>query len=163
MIDEIEAELQHRIDHENEGERVGGRVMLSVAYVQNCRPLKKDGYNPSPTTKKLTRILKEGAEYGIHVLIYSLTYQGITDILETSVLNKFENRIALDSGKSMSIITEQTGTKIAEKGSALLQILQPPEKFMTYNPDLIRVYSQFNVTEKTADTDFIVELLKLRI
>jgi len=159
----MDAELQHRIDRENEGERVGGRVMLSVAYVQNCRLLKKEGYNPSPATKKLTRILKEGAEYGIHVLLYSLTYQGITDILDTSALNEFENRIALDSGKSMSIITEQTGTKIAEKGSALLQILQPPEKFMTYNPDLIRVYSQFTVAEKTADADFIVELLRIGV
>jgi len=161
VIDEIEAELQHRIDKENEGEKVSGRIVLSVAYMQNCRALKKDGYNPSPVTKKLSRILKEGAEYGIHVLLYSLTYQGVTDILDTSVLNEFENRIALDSGKSMSIITEQTGTKITEEGTALLQILQPPKDFMTYNPDLIRVYSQFDIDEKNADTDFITELLKI--
>ena len=158
VIDDIEAELQHRIHKENEGERVGGRVMLSVAYMQNCRALKKDGYNVSPATKKLHRIIKEGAEYGIHVLLYSLTYQGVTDILDTGVLNEFENRIALDGGKSMSIITELTGTKISEKGSALLQA---PDEFTTYNPDLIRVYSQFNVDEKTADVDFIVELLKI--
>jgi len=157
VIDEIEAELQHRIDKENEGEKVGGRILLSVAYMQNCRTLKKDGYNASPVTKKLGRILKEGAEYGIHVLLYSLNYQGVTDILDTGVLNEFENRIALDSGKSMSIITEQTATKISEKGTALLQAAE----FTTYNPDLIRVYSQCNIDEKNADVDFIVELLKI--
>ena len=47
--------------------------MLSVAYLQNCRALKKDGYNVSPVTKKLVKILKEGAEYGIHLMLYSLT------------------------------------------------------------------------------------------
>ena len=157
VIDEMEAELQHRIDKENEGERVGGRIVLSVAYMQNCRALKKDGYNPSSITKKLVKIIKEGAEYGIHVLLYSLTYQGVTEILDTGVLNEFENRIALDSGKSMGIITEQTGTKISEKGMALLQA---PEEFTTYNPDLIRVYSQCNVDEKSDDIEFINQLLK---
>jgi len=158
VIDGIEAELQHRIDKENEGERVSGRIMLSVAYMQNCRPLKKEGYNASPVAKKLVRILKEGAEYGIHVLLYSLNYQGVTDILETSVLNEFENRIALDSGKSMSIISEQIGTKITEKGSALLQA---PDEVTTYNPDLIRVYSQCNIDANSDDVEYIVELLKI--
>jgi hypothetical protein len=154
----MDVELQHRIDKENEGERVSGRVMLSVAYMQNCRALKKEGYNVSPVTKKLVRILKEGAEYGIHVLLYSLTYQGVTDILDTGALNEFENRIALDGGKSMGIITEQTGTKISEKGTALLQA---PDEFTTYNPDLIRVYSQFNIDENSKDVEFINQLLKI--
>jgi hypothetical protein len=163
VIDDIEAELQHRIDRENEGERVGGRVMLSVVYMQNCRALRKEGYNPSPIAKKLVRIIKDGGEHGIHVLLHSLTYQGVTEILEASVLNEFENRIALDSGKSMSIITEQTGSKITEKGTALLQLLQAPEDFITYNPDLIRVYSQFNIEENeiTADVEFIDNLLNI--
>ena len=160
VVDDIEVELRHRIDkYDNEEEIVGGRIVLSVAYMQNCRALKKDGYNDSPVTKKLIRIIKEGAEYGIHVLLYSLTYQGVTDILGIGgVLNEFENRMALDSGKSMGIITEQTGTKITEKGTALLQA---PDEFTTYNPDLIRVYSQFNIDENNKDVDFIDELLKI--
>ena len=113
---------------------------------------------PFAGNKKLVRIIKEGAEYGLHVLLYSLTWQGVTEILETGVLNEFENRIALDSGKSMGVITEQTGTKISEKGSALLQ---GPDEFTTYNPDLIRVYSQFKITEKSDDIDFIDNLLKI--
>lgn len=158
VIDEISEELQHRIDKENEGEKVSGRIFLSVVYMQNCRSLRKDGFNTSPITKKLVRIIKEGPEYGIHVLLYSLNYQGVTDILDTGVLNEFENRIALDSGKSMGIISEQTGTKISEKGSALLQA---PDEFTTYNPDLIRVYSQFNIVENENrdDIDFINNLL----
>lgn len=160
LIDEIDKELQNRIDKEKEGDQVGGRIMVSIAYMQNCRELKKDGYNVSPVTKKLVRIIKEGAEYGIHTLLYSLTYQGVTEILETSVLNEFENRIALDSGKSMGIISEQTSTNISEKGSALLQA---PDEFTTYNPDLIRVYSQFIVYENnnSADIDFINKLFNI--
>jgi len=161
VIDEIEAELQQREEKYNEGEVVDGRIVLSIVNVQSCRPLRKiDDYKESAITKKLIKILKEGPELGIHVLLYSLTYQGISDILGTSVLNNyFESRIALDDGKSMSIITEQTSTKITD-GMALLQILQPPKDFITNNPDLIRVYSQGNIEEKNADADFIVELLK---
>ena len=153
VIDDIEAELQHRIDMEKEGKIVGGRIMLSIACMQNCRDLKKEGYNASSVTKKLVKIINDGAQRGIHVLLYSQTYQGVTDVLETNVLNEFENRIALDSGKSMRIITEQTAAKISEEGSA---ILQTPDK----EPDLIRVYSQFKIDENNKDVDFINELLK---
>jgi hypothetical protein len=161
VIDEIEKELLYRMEMDDKDEIVDGRIVLSVVNMQNCQALEKEKYKESPVTEKLVKIIKKGADYGIHVLLYSLTYQGVTDILDTSILNRFESRIALDSGKSMSIITEQTGTKITEEGTALLQILQPPKGFMTYNPDLFRVYSQCNIDKENADADFIVELLKI--
>lgn len=134
-------ELEKRIEGENKGEHIKGRICLSLLYMQNVRALKKEGYNVSPITKQLIRIIKEGPEYGVHVILHSLTYQGLTEIIDSATLNEFENRIALDSGKSMSIISESTSSQIREQGTILLQ---GPDEFMTYNPDLIRVYSLFN-------------------
>ncbi|MCR5277525.1 MAG: hypothetical protein K6D54_07665 [Bacteroidales bacterium] len=152
--------LEERIAAENNGERAIGRICLSIVYMQNCRALKKEGYNPSPVTKQLIRIIKEGPEYGIHVLLHSLTYQGLTEVLDASAINEFENRIALDSGKSMSIISESTSSQISSMGTVLLQ---GPDEFMTYNPDLVRVYSVFNHSgfAPSQSSRFIDELLKI--
>ena len=82
------------------------------------------------------------------------------DVIDTATLNEFENRIALDSGKSMSIISESTSSQIREQGTVLFQ---GPDEFMTYNPDLIRVYSHFNHVDFTGGkaVRFIDQLLKI--
>jgi hypothetical protein len=159
-VQRVYTELENRIAEESKGEHVEGRICLSMIYMQNCRTLKKEGYNISPVTKQLIRLIKEGPEYGIHVILHSLTYQGLMEVLDNATLNEFENRIALDSGKSMSIISESTSSQIREQGTALLQ---GPDEFLTYNPDLIRVYSLFN-HDGIASTEgfrFIDELLKI--
>ena len=156
VVDEVHEDLEQRIGMERNGEPLPGRVVLSLLYMQNNRMLKKEGYNLSPVTKKLMRIIKEGPEYGLHVVCHSLTYPGLLEILDSSTLNEFENRIALDDGKSMSIITEQTSSSIRQKGSVLLQA---PDEFMTYNPDLLRVYSECNVGSTNENIRFIQELL----
>ena len=159
-VGSVHTVLENRIEAESRGENIKGRVCLSLVYMQNCRALKKEGYNPSPITKQLIRLIKEGPEYGIHVILHSLSYQGLMEVIDSSTLNEFENRIALDSGKSMSIISEPTSSQIREQGTVLLQ---GPDEFMTYNPDLIRVYSCFN-HGGIADSEsirFIDELIKM--
>ena len=141
VVQAVYTQLENRIAAENKGEPIKGRICLSILYMQNHRALKKEGYNVSPITKQLIRIIKEGPEYGIHVILHSLTYQGLMEVIDNTTLNEFENRIALDSGKSMSVISETTSSKIKEQGTILLQ---GPDEFMTYNPDLVRVYSLFN-------------------
>jgi len=160
VVDNVSEELESRIKADNNGNNIGGRVVLSIMYMQNSRILKKEGYNTSPVTKKLMRIIKEGPELGIHVILYSLSYPGMMEIIDSNTLNEFENRIALDGGKSLSILTEISNSKISEQGSALLQ---GPEEFMTYNPDLIRVYSQWNTKNesKNSNVEFVTELLNL--
>ena len=159
-VQRVHTELENRINAENRGEHAEGRICLSLVYMQNCRALKKDGYNVSPVTKQLIRLVKEGPEYGIHVVLHSLTYQGFTDVIDNSTLSEFENRIALDSGKSMSILTESTSTQIREQGTVLLQ---GPDEFLTYNPDLIRIYSLFKHDDiaNVESIRFIDELIKL--
>lgn len=141
VIEEIDNELTNRIEKEKNGENTEGRIILSLVYIQNSKDLKKDGYNVPPLTKKLFKLIKDGAEYGIHVFIYALNYKGITEILESTILNEFENKIALFEGESTRILTEQTASSVKQKNEALLQ---SSDEFVTYNPDLFRVYTEFN-------------------
>ncbi len=159
-VNSVTSELDKRISAESCGENIKGRICLTLVYMQNARALKKDGFSTSPVTKQLIRLIKEGPEYGIHVLLHSLTYQGLMEIIDTSTLNEFENRIVLDSGKSMSILSESSSSQIREQGTVLIQ---GPDEFMTYNPDLVRVYSKFNHGDLTDGeaTRFIDELLKI--
>lgn len=160
VVQGVYTQLENRIAAESRGEPIKGRICLSLLYMQNCRALKKEGYNVSPVTKQLIRIIKEGPEYGIHMILHSLTYQGLMEVIDNTTLNEFENRIALDNGKSMSVISESVSSQIREQGTILLQ---GPDEFMTYNPDLVRVYSLFN-HEGIASSDsirFIDELIKI--
>ena len=160
VVQGVYTQLENRIAAESKGEPIKGRICLSLLYMQNCRVLKKEGYNVSPVTKQLIRIIKEGPEYGIHVILHSLTYQGLMEVIDTATLNEFENRIALDNSKAMSVISESTSSQIREQGTVLLQ---GPDEFMTYNPDLVRVYSLFN-HDGIACSDsirFIDELIKM--
>lgn len=159
-VGNVHTELENRIAAESKGENTNGRICLSLVYMQNCRALKKEGFNASPITKQLVRLIKEGPEYGIHVILHSLNYQGLMEVIDSATLNEFENRIALDSGKSMSIISESTSSQIREQGTVLLQ---GPDEFMTYNPDLVRVYSCFNHSNIANGESicFIDELIKI--
>lgn len=134
-------ELEKRIEGVSKGEIIKGRICLSLLNVQNARALKKDGYKASSITQQLIRIIKDGPEYGVHVILHSLTYQGLMEIIDSTTLNEFENRIALDCGQSMKIFSESASSQIREQGTVLLQ---GPDEFTTYNPDLIRVYSRFD-------------------
>ena len=157
-VKEISDELEERIERERNNENIQGRICLSILNMQSARALKKDGHRVSPITEKLIKIIKYGPDFGVHVILHSLTYKGLTEIIDSSTLNEFENRIALDNGKS--IISESTSSQIREQGTVLLQ---GPDEFTTYNPDLIKVYSLFEHSNiaSTHSIRFIDELLRL--
>lgn len=158
-IDEIDKELSLRIeDDKNDVEtKDKGRIFLSLLYIQNAKALKKDGYNQSPTTKKLIKILKDGPDLGIHTLVYAYTYKGLLEILDTSILNVFENRIVLYEGGSMSILTEQTSTSIENDGFGLLQT---DNQIATYNPDPFVFYNGLNTEIKNNEVSFLNKIFE---
>jgi hypothetical protein len=163
VVDDLDAELTKRIAMEEEGEKAAGRLVLSILYGQNCRDLRKDGYNESSVAKKLKKIIKEGPEYGIHVLLHSLNYQGYTDIFDRTPDVEFENRIAIDNNDTTKrIIPNSFGAEIKEQSSALLQA---PDDIVAANPELFRVYAEFNLSnaETLADKNapFVTELMNL--
>lgn len=160
-VNNVNAELDKRIEAEAKGESVTGRVCLSIIYMQNCPALKKDGLRSSPVTNQLIRIIKEGPLYGIHVILHSSTYARLTDVIDRTLLNEFENRIVLDSNpSSKKILSEDTSSEINTQGTVLLE---GPDELTTFNPDLVRVYSRFSQNELTSGEGcrFINELINL--
>lgn len=161
FIDIIDKELELRIQKEKNNETEDSRIVLTLLYAQNARDLKKEGYTPSPHSKKFYKILKDGPDYGIHTILYTLNYKGVMEILDQTIINEFDNRIALNEGNSLRIISEQTTAKNIDKGTALLQA---PEEYTTFNPDLFRVYSEMIIPENAnanGKIKFIQNLLNL--
>ncbi len=157
-VDEFEVELNTRIENDRNGikNEERGRFVLSLLYIQNSKGLKKDGFNQSPITKKLIRLIKEGPDLGIHILIHSYTYKGLLDIIDQSIFNEFENRVALYEGGSLSILTEQTTTSPSEKGVGLLQT---DDEIATYNPDPFVFYNSLSYNSlKESDAKFLTNI-----
>ena len=83
IVSRVYNELENRITcRKQRGTRMKGEF-ASLCIHAKLPSIKKDGYNVSPVTKQLIRIIKEGPEYGIHVILHSLTYQGFTWMLLT--------------------------------------------------------------------------------
>lgn len=102
VTDEIEQELNRRI--ENDTNRISnadeGKIVLTLSYIQVARELKKVGWDDSPVTKKLMKILKDGSEFGIHLMFYSYSQEGLfDDMFDNKIFDYFENRILLQGGK----------------------------------------------------------------
>jgi hypothetical protein len=160
VVDEIEKELNERIENDknNINNADKGRIVLSLSYIQNAKDLKKDGYNPSPITKKLIKILKDGPDFGIHLMVYSYTYKGLLEVLEQNVLNEFENKIVLSEGGGLSILAEQFMAEPKDKGYGLLQA---DDETCTYNPDPFVFYNRFSGKNAGADGEILREILAI--
>ena len=160
VVDEIEKELNERIENDknNINNADKGRIVLSLSYIQNAKDLKKDGYNPSPITKKLIKILKDGPDFGIHLMVYSYTYKGLLEVLEQNVLNEFENKIVLSEGGGLSILAEQFVAEPKDKGYGLLQA---DDETCTYNPDPFVFYNRFDEENTDANGEILSEILAI--
>lgn len=98
----------------------------------------KQGYNISDQSKKLSNILKQGPDLGVHTIIYSYSSKSVSNSgIETDL---FESKIAL-RGDSKDII------KIGEQKELTKEkmiYLYAPVPVTSINPDLINIYSVFN-------------------
>jgi DNA segregation ATPase FtsK/SpoIIIE, S-DNA-T family len=154
-IEEIENELNIRIENDknNIKNEDRGRIVISLLYIQNAKELKKDGFNQSPITKKIYKLIKDGPDLGIHILVYSYSYKGLLDIIEQSLFSEFENKVVLHEGGSMSILSEQTLTSPSEKGYGLLQT---DDEISTYNPDPFVFYTSLSFNNLNKNESFFL-------
>jgi len=140
LVNSIEQELDNRLDNDKQG--IGnadkGRIVLTLSYIQNSKELKKDGYNVSPITKKLIKILKEGPDVGIHIMVYAYAYKSLLEVFEQNVLNDFENKVILAEGGGINALSEQTAPP-QDKGYGLIQT---DDETATYNPDPFVFYNR---------------------
>ena len=80
------------------------RIILAISDIYNARIFRKNGFNPSPLTQKLITILKDGPSFGIHSILYAVSYTNLSAVLDPSqTLNEFEVKIELCNGEGYKI------------------------------------------------------------
>ena len=102
VVDEIEQELTKRIENDKNQIRTAdeGKIVLTLSYIQAARELKKVGWDNPPITKKILSILREGPEFGIHLILYSYNLEGLFDeMFDNKLFDYFEHTVLLQGGK----------------------------------------------------------------
>jgi len=159
LINHMEQELNLRMENDNNGisNADRGRIVLSLSYIQNAKELKKDGYTASPITGKLIKILKNGPDVGIHLMVYAYTNKGLEEVFERMTWNEFENKIVLAEGGGMAILSEQT-TEPRGKGYGLIQT---DDETATYNPDPFVFYNQFEAKNAGKEGEILKKIFAI--
>lgn len=131
-IDELYNELQERIN----GKDTTNRILFGIFNIYNIRSLRKNGMMQSALGKKLNDILIDGSSYNMHTLIYSYSYQRMSNVIDTmKSMNNFDTKIALKGGEGTKLFGIGSSDDIDNNGIGI--ILSPftnnPIKFKAYN------------------------------
>lgn len=100
MVNQLTALLARRMNGEAPSEPA---TYLCIAGVQRWRELRAaDAYGQTELGKKLQQIAEEGAEFGIHLLVWSDTLAALERAFKRGILNVFDLRVALRLSESES-------------------------------------------------------------
>lgn len=133
IIDNIQKELDTRIKKQNSK----NMLFFALANASMARILKKEGYNLSAETEKLIRIIKEGPDYGIHLVFHAISYHSLLEIIENNHLNEFEIKIALKGEDSIKLFDEFLMEPIRNTNDALIK-----SPWCKYDVDKLKIYSK---------------------
>ena len=139
VIEKIESILKKRIDDDMAGiENDNPPIVGTIAYIQNAPDMKKNQFNqPSKLMAMIQDILKNGPDYGIHLIVYAYNYKGLVDVMDNSYVSAFGNRIILQGG-ALGLQMAQEAESLAE-GTALLAT---EDASTTYEQDPVMIYNE---------------------
>jgi hypothetical protein len=139
VIDKIESILKKRIDDEMAGiDNDNTPIVGTIAYIQNAPDMKKNQFNqPSKLMIKIQDILKNGPDYGIHLIVYAYSYKGLVDVMDNSFVSAFGNRVILQGG-AIGLQMAQEAESFAE-GTAFLTT---EDASTTYEQDPVMIYNE---------------------
>ena len=90
----------------------------------------------------IEKLLKEGAESGLHIFLHSLHYQGLEKVFTNrNMLDEFENRIILRGGNSEKMLPDNSQ---AIKHEGLAYLISPQAN---YGADPVRLYNPEDILE----------------
>ncbi|MDO5395670.1 MAG: FtsK/SpoIIIE domain-containing protein [Bacteroidales bacterium] len=140
VIDRLENMLKERIDSDMMGiEHSDTMIVGTIAYIQNAPDMRRDRFNqPSALSAKIQNILKNGPDYGIHLIVYAHNYKGLTDVMNNAYIASFGNQLILQGGATgMQLVQEADALK---DGTALLVT---DDGSTTYDHDPVMIYNKF--------------------
>lgn len=138
-IDAIGTILKKRIDDSMAGiDNENTPIIGTIAYIQNAPDMKRNQFNqPSKLMTKIQDILKNGPDYGIHLIVYAYSYKGLIDVMDNAFVSAFGNRVILQGG-ALGLQLAQEAETLAE-GTALLVT---EDASTTYEQDPFMVYNE---------------------
>lgn len=147
VIDSIATLLKKRIDDDMAGiENDDTPIIGTIAYIQNAPDMKKNQFNqPSKLMAKIQDILKNGPDYGIHLIVYAYNYKGLVDVMDNAFVSTFGNRIILQGGAIGLQMAQEADT--LDEGTAFLVTEDKSTKFeenasTTYEQDPVMIYNE---------------------
>lgn len=107
-IDALAEEVGARLHDEA---RPRPTMLLGIFGIQRLRELQKDGYQAAPLAKKLSMILQDGPDVGIHTLVAADAEAGLGRVMEPKEVEQFDSRVVLQGGGDSSrMLGEHTAT-----------------------------------------------------
>lgn len=155
-IDQIESILKKRIDDDMAGiDNDNSPIVITIAYIQSAPDLKKNQFNQaSKVSAKIQNILKNGPDYGIHMIVYAYNYKGLSDVMDTAFVSSFGNRIILQGGA--------VGLQLVQEADALADgtaLLVTEDGSTTYEQDPFMLYNEFKSDSLSDEVlDFIFSI-----
>lgn len=139
VVDNIESILKRRIDDDMAGiDNDNTPIIGTIAYIQNAPDMKKNQFNqPSKLMAKIQDILKNGPDYGIHLIVYAYSYKGLIDVMDNSFVTAFGNRVILQGGA--------VGLQLAQEAETLAEgtaFLITEDASTTYEQDPVMIYNE---------------------
>jgi S-DNA-T family DNA segregation ATPase FtsK/SpoIIIE len=128
VIQEFYDETKARMDDETRP----GRWILVILNLHNAHSLQED-YSIQDQFKE---ILKNGPEGGIHVILYSNTYQPLQEVVGRDGINRCSTKIALSGSDSIQLFDTYNLKPIKKLSTAMIQT-----HGTKYDYDSIKVYS----------------------
>lgn len=112
-------------------------LLLAIFGIQRLRELQKDGYQAAPLARKLSTILQDGPDVGVHSIIAADAEAGLGRVMEPKEVEQFESRVVLQGGgESSRLLGEHTVTarSLRRRYGLLYEVDTPTElqKFKCY-------------------------------
>lgn len=158
QVDKIDNILKKRIDDDRDGiDNENTLIVGTIAYIQNAPDMKRDQFNrPSKLMVKIQDILRNGPDYGIHLIVYAYNYKGLVDVMDNSFVSTFGNRVILQGGAVGLQMAQEAETLVG--GTALLVT---EDKLTTYEQDPVMIYNECRSNTLQDDVlDYIFSIYK---
>lgn len=152
IIEQVSTVLKIRIENDKAGiKRENTPIFVTVAYIQNVQDIRKDAYNRlALSVTKIQQILRDGPDYGIHLVLYAYNYKSLIDIMDEGYVSLFGNQLILHGGA--------LGYKLVEESNALAEgtaLLITEDRSTTYDYDPLMLYNMCICDSFQEDTDVL--------
>ena len=132
ILQEIDDELKYRIEEENNSYR----MTLVFLNIQRSRSLKRGEYDLSEMGKKLSEMINNGPDLGIHTIFHAIRNADLQEVMDRKTIKDFENVIIL-KGEDPSQYTDDNFDEIKSPDTAYIK--SPATR---YKLDLFRYYQK---------------------